>query len=88
VDSIKFVNGSEIKILEGTKPSNAPMLIFGVDMAKEDSDDYSCISYFCSSCKTIVSTNYFKNGVDNNEPILPANCPNCGVTFKGYIQSS
>jgi hypothetical protein len=61
------------------------MLIIGADIAEPDADDYSCISYYCSSCKTIVSTNYFKNGVDNNEPILPANYPSCGIRFKGYM---
>lgn len=85
-----LINGSEIKVLDNcsNKPSDVPMMIFAVDMANPDSEDYSCINYYCSCCKNIVSTIHFKNGIDNNEPILPANCPSCGVRFKGWIHSN
>lgn len=84
MDSIKFVNGSEIKTIENAsnQPSDVPMMIFAVDMANPDSDDYSCINYYCSGCRKNVSTIYF-----TNEPILHKNCPNCGVRFKGWIQN-
>lgn len=83
---IKFKNGSEIKTLEryNHKPSEVPMLI-GVDMCESDSEDYSCINYYCSSCKKIVSTCYMKNS--NDEPILPAYCPHCNVRVKGWIMA-
>lgn len=80
---IKFKNGSEIKTLDDCnhKPSDVPMLI-GTDISK--SDDYSCINYYCSSCKKSVSTCYFKDR-NEDDPILPAYCPHCNVRFKGWI---
>lgn len=86
---INFVNGSKITTLDDKnyKPSDAPMMIFGIDLAKPDSEDYSCVSYYCSKCKEIVTEIHTKKGLQESDVILPANCPHCGVRFKGWIQA-
>jgi hypothetical protein len=84
---INFVNGSKITTLDKDyKPSNAPMMMFGVDMAKPDSEDNSCISYYCSKCCTIFHVEHFVKG-DYVSPKFYTECPSCGVIFKGWIQS-
>ena len=85
MNNIKFINGSEMTILEGSSNShNAPMMIFAVDVAKSDSDDISCISYYCSKCKTIFRVDNFGKG-EYVSPELFHKCPNCKTRFKGWI---
>lgn len=85
MNHIKFVNGSEIKTIEGYQPSDVPMMIFGVDMAKPDSKDMSAISYYCSKCKTVFKVVTFDN--DTYYPELYDECPECKAKFKGWIQN-
>ena len=87
MDGIKFVNGSKMRVLDGSSNSpNAPMMIFAIDMTNPDSEDLSCISYPCSKCKTIFHSDYFRNG-EYCSPELYTKCPSCGTRFKGWIHN-
>ena len=86
MNSIKFVNDSEIKIIDGYKHSKAPMMIFAVDMAKPDSKDDTAISYYCSKCKTIFDVQHFPYNISKNVSLYDE-CPECGCKFKGWVQN-
>lgn len=86
MDSIKFINGSEIKTIDGYKPSKVPMMIFAVDMAKPNSKDMSAISYYCSKCKTIFKVDSFDKDIYYS-PKLYNRCPECNTKFKGWVQN-
>lgn len=83
--NIKFNNWSEITTLGqiNDNRSNASFLI-GVDLCQNDSDGYSSIDYYCSTCKNIVSTHYIKSKNDA-EPIFPMYCPRCNTRFNGWV---
>ena len=87
LDSIKFVNGSEINIIKGNGYyTEKPMMLFAIDIAKQDAEDMSCISYYCTKCKTIFHVDHFNNDTHVN-PKLFSDCPRCHARFVGWIQN-
>lgn len=62
------------------------MMIYGIDMARPDSIDESCISYYCSKCKTVFDVQHYTPNMQVGV-VLHAECPHCGIRFKGWIQS-
>ncbi len=83
---IKFKNGNTIEILKSSdniRPKNLAFQFISIDLAPEDLEDMSCISYKCTKCNTIFETQYFKNGdrVDYN---IYQFCPDCKRPFRGW----
>ena len=57
--------------------------IIGVDMASEDSKDFSVVSCICSSCKSIFEVKKVPNEQDYINVPFYKNCPKCGIKFNG-----
>jgi DNA-directed RNA polymerase subunit RPC12/RpoP len=54
--------------------------IIGMDIAKEDSKDFSCLTMMCSNCKHIVHWEWFTGEQPKEE--IPKICPHCNSEFK------
>jgi len=60
---------------------DVPSQIIGVDIAKEESKDYSSIASVCSRCNHILYVKTFQNSYEDNV-VRFSKCPRCGVEFK------
>ena len=80
---INFKNGSSIRTIKNNNNnSDRTLQITGIDLAGENSKDYSCISYKCSSCNTVFKVEIYDK---NTEVDLYTACPICGKRFKGWL---
>jgi len=58
--------------------------IIGIDLADENSEDWSAISSVCGNCKTVIESKTFDK--DNiPQSAIFKRCPICGVRFKKHI---
>lgn len=57
--------------------------IIGIDLANENSEDWSAVSSVCGNCRYIIETKvYDKKEV---QATIFKRCPVCGVRFKKHI---
>jgi hypothetical protein len=50
-----------------------------------DGIDYTAVSCYCTSCKTIFNIKYVQPGEDTAITPIYRKCPHCGAEFKKHI---
>lgn len=56
----------------------------GIDLADENSEDWSAISSVCGNCKTVIESKVFDK-CNVPQATIFKTCPVCGVKFKKRI---
>ena len=59
--------------------------IIGIDIADENSEDFSVISLICGNCNTVIESKAFVNKDNKPQATIFKRCPVCGVRFKKHI---
>jgi len=59
--------------------------IIGLDLADENSEDYSVIMSSCSHCNSILKGKSYKHKENDLNFIIYKNCPVCGIKFERHI---
>lgn len=83
---IKFENGSVVESIDNPNPNRLPfnIQIIGIDLASEDSKDYSVIASKCGSCNTIIETRTYEEYQNGMVLTIFRTCPNCGTRFNAH----
>jgi len=74
----------ELELLEKTKKAREVIQIIGIDLADENSEDFSAISSMCGNCKTIIESKAFANKDNKPQATIFKRCPVCGIEFKKH----
>lgn len=64
---------------------NNDIQIIGVDLAKEDSKDYSCVTSKCANCNSVIEIKLYEPYKNEIQHSIFKKCPICGTVFKKYI---